>query len=75
MLITSLLLCDGEKLVRNRYCSLTSLPVKSLSDRHRSSSLQELGSSTQGSFFELVPEIVGTPKLSSGKQPAAMPIR
>ena len=45
------------------------------SHRHRSSSLQELGSSTQGSFFELVPEIVGTPKLSSGKQPAAMPIK
>src|SRR4030095_3612388 len=39
------------------------------------SSLHELGSSIHGSFFELLPEIVGTPKLSSGKQPAAMPIR
>ena len=45
------------------------------SHRHRSRSLQELVSSTQGSFFELVPEIVGTPKLSSEKQPAAMPTK
>jgi hypothetical protein len=42
---------------------------------HRSTSLHELGNPTQGSFFELVAEIVGTPKLSSGKQPAAIPIR
>ena len=34
----------------------------------RSRSLQELGSSTQGSFFELCPR-PWVPKVSSGKQP------